>query len=614
CARLAADEGLECGELTANDNCGAERTVDCGTTACASGQCNPNNTCAPVVICTTETDDAFCARLAADEGLECGEITADDNCGTERTVDCGTTACASGQCNLDNTCVPVVVCTPETDDAFCTRLAADEGLECGELTANDNCGAERTVDCGTTACASGQCNLDNTCVPVVVCETWEIECGTNCCDSATEVCDANEICQTVGPTLIPTLTGFNPLEAAFDATLRIRGTNFSTTPSENSVTLGGFQVPAANILSATETEIALRVPKNTLCTGPLQICTGPVEVRVNGQAAVSSTPYVFTYATTATVTTLAGGSSTSSSHYSDATGAAARFYYPRGIVVEPTTGNLYVSDYSNYRIRMVTPSGVVSTIAGNGSSNYLDHVTGTSAQFTYPRSIAIDSWGDLYVADSNSIRRIDSGTSRAVTTLAGSSTSGFLDGTGTTARFNGPYGIAIDEDDNLYVADRGNHRIRKVSRDGIVTTVAGSGTAGAANGTGTAAQFRLPEGIAIDLEGNLYVADNGNDRIRKVAPNGAVTDFANISGPAGIVADTTTGNLYVTSNTHRIYRVSPSGVVTTVAGSNTSVYGYVDGIGIYAYFNVPQGITINAQGILYVVDNYNHRIRRIVIE
>ncbi|MCL2626940.1 MAG: hypothetical protein FWD46_09070, partial [Cystobacterineae bacterium] len=137
CARLAADEGLECGEITADDNCSAERTVDCGTTACASGQCNLDNTCVPVVICTPETDDAFCARLAADEGLECGEITADDNCGAERTVDCDTTACASGQCNLDNTCVPVVVCTPETDDAFCARLAADEGLECGEITADD---------------------------------------------------------------------------------------------------------------------------------------------------------------------------------------------------------------------------------------------------------------------------------------------------------------------------------------------------------------------------------------------------------------------------------------------------------------------------------------------
>jgi prepilin-type N-terminal cleavage/methylation domain-containing protein len=212
-----------------------------------------------------------------------------------------------------------------------------------------------------------------------------------------------------------------------------------------------------------------------------------------------------------TVSTFAGSGTAG---YLDGTGTAAQFNQPYGLAFD-STGNLYVADLQNHRIRRITPSGVVTTFAGSGVNGNVNG-TGTAAQFNYPAGIAVDSAGNVYVADNGNrrIRKISPG--GVVTTLAGSGAAGFADGTGVAALFNGPTGIAVDSAANVYVADRGNHRIRKITPGGVVTTIAGTGVLGFADGLGSTAQFYNPSDMGIDSTGNIYVADQSNHRIRKI--------------------------------------------------------------------------------------------------
>jgi sugar lactone lactonase YvrE len=313
------------------------------------------------------------------------------------------------------------------------------------------------------------------------------------------------------------------------------------------------------------------------------------------------------------VTTLAG----SDLGFVDGTGAAARFNGPFGVAVD-AAGNLYVADAGNHRIRKISPAGAVSTLAGS-TQGFADGV-GTAAQFNFPRGVAVDAAGTVYVADNanHRIRKITP--AGAVTTLAGS-TNGFADGTGAAARFNSPSGVAVDAAGNVYVADLNNHRIRKISPAGAVTTLAGS-TQGFADGVGTAAQFNGPLGVVVDAAGNVYVADNANHRIRKITPAGAVTTLAGstngfadgtgaaarFNGPSGVAVDAA-GNLYVAdAGNHRIRKISPAGAVSTLAGSTQ---GFAGGVGTAAQFSFPRGVAVDAAGTVYVADNANHRIRKI---
>ena len=331
--------------------------------------------------------------------------------------------------------------------------------------------------------------------------------------------------------------------------------------------------------------------------------SGPTKIRFQDTDAV-----IYDFSTgiivtdrTAVVTTFAG----SASGYSDGQGTAARFNSPGGITID-SAGNLYVADGGNYRIRKITPSGNVTTIAGS-SGGYADG-QGTAARFNGPYGITIDSLGNLYVADTvnNRIRKITS--AGVVTTIAGSS-GGYADGQGTDAQFNWPYGIAVDSSGNLYVADTNNNRIRKITPSGLVTTIA--------------AQFNKPRGITIDSSGNLYVADSLNSVIRKITPSGLVTTIAGsgvgyadgiggdarFNAPTGITIDSS-GILYVVDQYNaRLRKITPSGNVTTIAGSST--HGYADGIGGDAKFYYPMGTTIDSAGNLYVADTVNNRIRKI---
>jgi sugar lactone lactonase YvrE len=304
--------------------------------------------------------------------------------------------------------------------------------------------------------------------------------------------------------------------------------------------------------------------------------------------------------------------------YSDGTGSAARFDYPQGVAVD-SSGNIYVADLGNSTIRKITSGGVVTTLAGlEGSTGGADG-TGSAARFDYPQGVAVDSSGNIYVADTDNdtIRKITPG--GVVTTLEGLAGSvGSADGAGSAARFYKPYGVAVDSSGNVYVADRDNFTIRKITPDGVVTTLLGS--------SGSALQFWTPQSVAVDSSGNVYVADTFNNTIDKITAGGVVTTLAGqagiagsadgtgsaalFNGPAGVAVDSS-GNVYVTDSGNATIRtITPAGVVTTLAGLARS-YGSDDGTGSAARFLSPAGVAVDALGNIYVADVDNSTIRKI---
>jgi hypothetical protein len=320
------------------------------------------------------------------------------------------------------------------------------------------------------------------------------------------------------------------------------------------------------------------------------------------------------------VTTLAGSGSSGSA---DGTGTAASFDEPQGVAVDGS-GNVYVADYSNHLIRKITPAGVVTTLAGFVNCEGFIDGPSTEALFDEPYGVAVDGNGNLYVGerDNNVIRKITP--AGVVTTFAGSGSEGSADGTGTSASFYSPTGVAVDGIGNAYVADRDNHLIRKITSAGVVTTFAGSGSQGSADGTGTAATFNRPTGVAVDGSGNVYVADRDNHLIRKITSAGVVTTFAGSGSagstngtvteasfyfPAGVAVDGS-GNVYVADrDNHLIRKITSAGVVTTFAGSGSS--GSADGTSTEATFNRPTGVAVDGSGNVYVADRDNHLIRKI---
>jgi sugar lactone lactonase YvrE len=323
------------------------------------------------------------------------------------------------------------------------------------------------------------------------------------------------------------------------------------------------------------------------------------------------------------VTTLAGTAGVTGSV--DGTRTAARFSWPVGVAAD-SAGNVYVADGVNDNIRKVTAAGVVTTLAGSVGITGSTDGTGTAARFHSPSSVAVDSAGGVFVADefNHTIRKVTA--AGVVTTLAGTAgMTGSVDGTSTVAHFYFPDGVAVDSAGNVYVADGYNSTIRKVTAAGVVTTLAGAaGIVGSADGTGAAARFYIPSGVAVDSAGNVYVADKYNHIIRKVTAAGVATTLAGTAGmmgsadgtgtaarfdyPTGVAVDSA-GNVYVTASS-TIRKVTIAGVVTTLAGA-AGMTGTADGTGTAARFYHPTGVAVDSAGNVYVADESNHTIRKV---
>ncbi len=237
------------------------------------------------------------------------------------------------------------------------------------------------------------------------------------------------------------------------------------------------------------------------------------------------------------------------------------------------SGNVYVADTGNNTIRKITPDGVVSTLAGLAGHPGSKDGIGTNARFRNPWGVAVDDTGNVFVADmsNDTIRKITP--SGLVSTLAGQAgMTGSLDGFGSQARFNAPYGVAVDSAGNVYVSDSANDTIRKITPDGVVSTLAGlPGYAGSTDGNGNDARFWNPQGLAVDDRGNIYVADTGNNTVRKITPTGVVTTLAGLAGGSGAT----------------------------------------DGSRKDTCFNSPSGVAVDRTGNIYIADTGNHAVRRI---
>jgi sugar lactone lactonase YvrE len=313
----------------------------------------------------------------------------------------------------------------------------------------------------------------------------------------------------------------------------------------------------------------------TVATQPLgENCTATA---YQGTASANVTSVVIACADSGVMVGTLAGAGPGSPGNANGTGTAATFYAPAGVALD-SSGNVYVAEYLNNDIRKITPEGVVTLFAGSSTAAQGNaNGTGSAASFWNPTGVAVDSAGNVYVADesNNEIRKITP--AGAVTLFAGSPTGaiGSNDGTGTGAKFSAPNGIAIDSAGNLWVTDSNNNEIRKITTPGaVVTTPYGNGTPGKTNGVGTAAEFNLPKAIAVaPSSGNLFVADTGNNEIREI----------NISTNA----------------------------VSLFAGSSTGASGNTNATGSAATFNAPSGIAIDSAGNLYVADAANNEIRMV---
>lgn len=302
-------------------------------------------------------------------------------------------------------------------------------------------------------------------------------------------------------------------------------------------------------------------------------------------------------------------------------------------VAVDASGNVYIADSGNHRIRKVTPAGVIATIAGNGSAGYSgDGGAATNAQLSSPTGVAVDFAGTLYVGDSNNHRVRKIASNGIITSIAGNGFPGYSaeGGPAATAQLNKPSGLAVDLIGNVYLADRFNYRIRKITTAGSIVTVGGNGYRGylADGGSAAGAQLDQPRGLAMDAGGNLYIADGNNCRIRKIATNGVITTvagngiagYSGDNGPATSaqlayqlgVAVNASGELYIAdSYNHRIRKVAANGIITTVAGTGSPGYSGDGGPATSAQINNINNVAVDGEGNLYIADYSNYRIRKV---
>ena len=310
---------------------------------------------------------------------------------------------------------------------------------------------------------------------------------------------------------------------------------------------------------------------------------------------------------------------------------SASLNFPAGVAVD-AVGNLYIADAGNARVRKVDGTGTITTVAGNGAGGFSGDGGPVNSASLSPVGIALDAVGNLYIADNgnNRVRKVD-GTG-TITTVAGDGTCCFSGdgGPATSTSINNPSGVAFDVDGNLLIADTFNSRVRQVSPDGIITTIAGNGVWGFSGDGGPATEASLGQftDVATDAAGNLYIADSTNHRVRKVSPDGTITTVAgkglfgfsgdggpateaSLSRPTGVAVDAA-GNLYVADTQHwRVRKVSRDGTITTFAGNGSFRFSGDDGPATSATLTLPLSVAVNAVGELFIADTGNHRVRKV---
>lgn len=343
------------------------------------------------------------------------------------------------------------------------------------------------------------------------------------------------------------------------------------------------------------------------------------------------TAFIFLDLNAQTITTIAGtGVNGSLGDGSAAT--AAQLSFPVRVIFD-AAGNLYIADHTNHRIRKVTPAGIISTCVGTGTAGFGgDGGLATAAQISFPVGVVFDAVGNMYIADRNNNRIRKVNTSGIISTVAGTVGAGFGGdgGQATSAQLSNPFGVAVDAAGNIYIGDSNNNRIRKVNTSGIISTIAGTISAGFSGdgGPATSAQLNFPTGVRVDAAGNVYITDFNNNRLRKIdlsgnmstvagtatggfSGDGAAANLAQLNTPYDVNFDIS-GNVYIVdSGNNRVRKINSAGIISTIAGTISAGFSGDGGLATSAQLSNPAGVAFDGTGNVFIADYNNNRIRKV---
>jgi sugar lactone lactonase YvrE len=365
----------------------------------------------------------------------------------------------------------------------------------------------------------------------------------------------------------------------------------------------GISVDSATLVAANTATL-------TITAGLIDAAGAKLENIINVNSGSATIPSI-SYSSIPVFTSIVAGMSGSFSALDTGIATTSQLNIPRGVTAD-SSGNFYIADTNNNLIRKVTTSGAISTIAGGGILN--DGIA-TNTQLNSPFGVAVDNSGNVYIADTtnNIIRKVT--TAGAISTIAGGGS--LNDGIATNTQLITPRGVAADSSGNIYIADTGNHNIRKVTPAGAISTIAGGGSLN--DGIATNTQLSSPSGIAADSNGNIYIADSGNQVIRKVTPAGSINTIAgtlgstggpftqNLNNPSGVAVDGN-GNVYIAdTNNHVIKKVNSVGAISTIVGGGSSPSTNP----LLTQLNTPFGVAVDSKGYIYIANTNDHTIRKV---